>query len=150
METKKQAIIELIDTIFSFPDSKRFGMTMTKHLRHSVYKYQLPFIALKDVVGVYPMILMVLYTIITMVNVYPKITAGNCLFNNASIAVCYLFIVLRCNYKSNSQEPGYAGRSCQQILCDPQCINGECVSPDLCRCESGWTGNDCNTPICDP
>lgn len=33
----------------------------------------------------------------------------------------------RCQLKPGSSEPGYAGTACQQILCDPQCMNGECI-----------------------
>lgn len=32
-----------------------------------------------------------------------------------------------CKNKPGQDEPGYAGSACQQILCDPQCRNGECV-----------------------
>ena len=32
-----------------------------------------------------------------------------------------------CKPKPGTDEPGYAGSSCQQILCDPQCRNGECT-----------------------
>ena len=32
-----------------------------------------------------------------------------------------------CKNKPGLDEPGYAGSACQQILCDPQCRNGECV-----------------------
>ena len=61
-----------------------------------------------------------------------------------------LFFKLRCKNKANSEELGYAGRSCEQILCDPHCVNGDCTQPDFCTCYEGWRGNDCSTPICDP
>lgn len=32
-----------------------------------------------------------------------------------------------CKNKPNSDEPGYAGSSCEQILCNPQCRGGVCV-----------------------
>merc|ERR1719329_902818 len=26
--------------------------------------------------------------------------------------------------------------------------NGTCIAPDVCRCATGWTGNDCQIPLC--
>lgn len=35
-------------------------------------------------------------------------------------------------------------------VCAFPCENGAvCVGPDLCRCEPGWAGPDCTTPVCD-
>lgn len=33
-------------------------------------------------------------------------------------------------------------------VCDPPCVNGTCTAPDFCTCDSGWTGPDCSTPVC--
>lgn len=30
-------------------------------------------------------------------------------------------------------------------ICTPHCVQGTCVSPDQCACDSGWTGLNCNT-----
>lgn len=35
-------------------------------------------------------------------------------------------------------------------LCDPACVQGECVAPDTCRCEDGWEGASCADAVCDP
>ncbi|XP_033646982.1 epidermal growth factor-like protein 6, partial [Asterias rubens] len=32
-------------------------------------------------------------------------------------------------------------------FCDPPCINGDCVAPDTCHCQPGYTGTTCNTDI---
>jgi len=29
--------------------------------------------------------------------------------------------------------------------CTKGCINGHCVSPDQCYCDSGWHGDDCGS-----
>eukprot|EP00111_Clytia_hemisphaerica_P016497 TCONS_00048912-protein len=29
-------------------------------------------------------------------------------------------------------------------VCDPECENGECVTPNQCHCSFGWTGQQCN------
>lgn len=33
----------------------------------------------------------------------------------------------QCKDKPGLDEPGYAGSTCSQILCTPQCRNGECI-----------------------
>ncbi|ETV80587.1 hypothetical protein, variant [Aphanomyces astaci] len=63
---------------------------------------------------------------------------------------------------------GWAGSSCSMAICvqgfyDAQCHGqapvghegcyrcangGMCVAPDLCQCADGWTGYDCNQPVC--
>ena len=30
-------------------------------------------------------------------------------------------------------------------ICNQGCHNGSCTSPGVCSCNSGWTGNTCNT-----
>ena len=30
-------------------------------------------------------------------------------------------------------------------VCAPGCVHGQCTIPDICECELGWTGDDCNT-----
>ena len=32
-------------------------------------------------------------------------------------------------------------------ICDPPCINGDCIAPDTCQCQPGYTGTTCNTGI---
>ncbi len=29
-------------------------------------------------------------------------------------------------------------------ICSPECVNGDCVSPNTCDCDVGWTGSTCN------
>merc|ERR1711913_153201 len=29
-------------------------------------------------------------------------------------------------------------------LCDPSCDNGECIEPDVCECDEGFTGDYCD------
>ncbi len=64
---------------------------------------------------------------------------------------------------------GWRGSDCSMPICvqgyyDPECEDnpfavggqgcfrcsngGLCVAPDLCQCAKGWSGYDCNTPIC--
>ncbi len=71
-------------------------------------------------------------------------------------------------------EKGWTGNSCEIPLCAQECNHGKCTAPDTCTCDrwesqfvdsttgvvpkyqvesgeaqlSGWTGYDCNTPIC--
>ena len=52
--------------------------------------------------------------------------------NKDKMLIHYLQLIVsslnyRCKNKPNSDEPGYAGSACQQILCEPQCRNGECI-----------------------
>jgi len=30
------------------------------------------------------------------------------------------------------------------------CTNGQCVSPNVCKCTTGYNGNDCSIPVCSP
>lgn len=30
------------------------------------------------------------------------------------------------------------------VICDPSCVNGDCVFPGVCLCDSTWTGEDCS------
>ncbi|KAH9132513.1 hypothetical protein LEN26_007391 [Aphanomyces euteiches] len=63
---------------------------------------------------------------------------------------------------------GWAGSSCSMPICvqgfyDAQCFGqdpvgaegcyrcangGQCIAPDLCQCAEGWTGYDCQQPVC--
>jgi len=69
-------------------------------------------------------------------------------------------------------ERGWTGDRCEIAICAQDCVHGHCVAPDVCECEqwpntfkdtlgtptyrlpsgepqlTGWTGFDCNTPIC--
>jgi LCCL domain len=70
-------------------------------------------------------------------------------------------------------EKGWKGEDCKIPMCSQECFNGgTCVAPDVCQCvtypsafrdkrqlaiyakpdenpqDTGWTGFDCNTPIC--
>ena len=70
-------------------------------------------------------------------------------------------------------ERGWSGEDCSIPLCAQECMNGgKCIAPDTCYCpqwanefrdsrgqfyfrrqddtpqQTGWTGYDCNTPIC--
>eukprot|EP00111_Clytia_hemisphaerica_P007355 TCONS_00021392-protein len=47
--------------------------------------------------------------------------------------------------------PGWArirtAIDCQQAICNPRCINGDCVKPNVCKCKSGFTGTYCEKEI---
>jgi hypothetical protein len=30
-------------------------------------------------------------------------------------------------------------------ICSPSCVNGTCVSPNVCNCNTGWQGTLCST-----
>ena len=69
-------------------------------------------------------------------------------------------------------EKGWRGERCEEAICAQECVHGYCVAPDQCECDrwpnefkdsqgkplyrlpsgepqlTGWTGFDCNTPIC--
>jgi len=32
----------------------------------------------------------------------------------------------------------------ENMTCEPLCQNGRCILPNLCACNSGWTGLDCS------
>lgn len=42
---------------------------------------------------------------------------------------------------------GWTGAVCDVPDCDPVCVNGECVEPNLCVCDEGWVGDDCSVPL---
>ena len=29
-------------------------------------------------------------------------------------------------------------------ICDEECINGQCILPDECQCDDGWTNDTCD------
>jgi hypothetical protein len=38
---------------------------------------------------------------------------------------------------------------CSTAVCYPNCINGECIDPNVCVCDPGWTGLICQIGICE-
>jgi len=36
---------------------------------------------------------------------------------------------------------------CSEPICEPKCLNGECVAPDVCACDIGWYGTQCGNCI---
>ncbi|XP_065835763.1 signal peptide, CUB and EGF-like domain-containing protein 1 [Oscarella lobularis] len=44
--------------------------------------------------------------------------------------------------------PKWKGDKCDIAICSPECLNGQCVSPDQCFCNLGWVGTSCETAIC--
>jgi Golgi apparatus protein 1 len=47
--------------------------------------------------------------------------------------------------------PGFAddGSKCAAV-CSPGCVHGNCTAPNVCTCDVGWRGNDCNKSVCLP
>ncbi|XP_022108235.1 SCO-spondin-like [Acanthaster planci] len=46
---------------------------------------------------------------------------------------------------------GWLGDNCNIPICEPECVNGQCIfPPDICHCSPGYTGPTCETPVCDP
>jgi len=61
--------------------------------------------------------------------------------------ICDTFGNVTCNNgwsKANDSDPLHP---CLTPICNPPCVHGKCKSPDLCACDIGWEGNDCNTCI---
>lgn len=44
----------------------------------------------------------------------------------------------------NDTDPLYP---CATPLCSDGCVHGKCEDPDVCACDIGWEGTDCNTCI---
>ncbi|XP_066294936.1 mucin-2-like isoform X2 [Branchiostoma lanceolatum] len=46
---------------------------------------------------------------------------------------------------------GYHGYTCENALCNPECMNGGvCTAPYQCECPSGFKGDRCQTAVCSP
>ncbi|XP_035684622.1 mucin-2-like isoform X2 [Branchiostoma floridae] len=46
---------------------------------------------------------------------------------------------------------GYHGYTCENALCNPECMNGGvCTAPYQCECPSGYKGDRCQTAVCSP
>ncbi|CAH1271803.1 MUC5AC [Branchiostoma lanceolatum] len=46
---------------------------------------------------------------------------------------------------------GYHGYTCENALCNPECMNGGvCTTPYRCECPSGFKGDRCQTAVCSP
>jgi len=37
---------------------------------------------------------------------------------------------------------------CNHPVCSPSCVYGECVDPNVCNCDIGYTGDVCDVPVC--
>ena len=42
----------------------------------------------------------------------------------------------------------WTGNDCGTPTSVPECVNGEAIAPDLCKCEEGWGGRICDYPLC--
>ncbi|CAF2802982.1 unnamed protein product [Rotaria sp. Silwood2] len=45
---------------------------------------------------------------------------------------------------------GWTGTSCDEPICRVACVNGQCVAPDTCSCNSGYSGEGCQYSQNDP
>ncbi|XP_078687333.1 von Willebrand factor-like [Branchiostoma floridae x Branchiostoma belcheri] len=46
---------------------------------------------------------------------------------------------------------GYHGYTCENALCNPECMNGGvCTAPYQCECQTGYKGDRCQTAVCSP
>ena len=78
---------------------------------------------------------------------------GGGLVSNDSIhyynyGTCVAMDQCQCKTKPNSTELAYGLNNCSKVLCNPECKNGYCGTPDNCVCETGWSGDDCGVALC--
>lgn len=52
-----------------------------------------------------------------------------------------------CNTGWKKDDPEDPLHPCRIPVCSTPCIHGKCAHPDVCSCEIGWKGDDCNTCI---
>jgi hypothetical protein len=45
-------------------------------------------------------------------------------------------------------DDGWTGIDCFTPVCYPNCVKGKCIHPNLCLCDSGFTGDLCNLGKC--
>uniref|UniRef100_A0A8C6TYC0 EGF-like domain-containing protein n=1 Tax=Neogobius melanostomus TaxID=47308 RepID=A0A8C6TYC0_9GOBI len=69
----------------------------------------------------------------------------------------YGYVGPRCEISEWRKEPDKGNTlhslslSCALLVCSRHCENGgQCVAPDVCRCEPGWHGPTCASALCDP
>jgi len=98
------------------------------------------------------------------------LNGGTCVYKDQ----CRCIQVLSVLWKYHQPElerglTGWGGTDCSMPICvqgyhDPECNmpfapggegcyrcpnNGYCVAPDVCQCDEGWSGYDCQTPVCE-
>jgi hypothetical protein len=61
---------------------------------------------------------------------------------------CVAMDQCQCKTKVNSSELAYGLNNCSKVLCNPECKNGYCRTPDNCACDPGWSGDDCGIALC--
>lgn len=58
-----------------------------------------------------------------------------------------------CILQETSGNPAFVGDACETESCDTLCQNGACTyfessGDTVCVCDSGWSGDGCDTPLC--